>query len=397
MSSRGNPGGFGEEKKMTHVDVDQVCTEKSGLRVEGAGAAAAAMTAAVLAAALLAGCSEETKVEAPQTLPAVAVEITRAGLGLPSVVTAAGSVVADRRVEAASRLTAYIRAVPYKEGDAVRAGDVVAVLDDRDVEENVRAASAKAAKARAAAKDAELDAEKISGLYKEGLVSNNDWRKALLNRTAAADTLREAEAGLAVAEHQRAYAKVAAPVSGRIASVLRREGDLALPGLAVVVIDSESDPKFEFQVPQRAADVVRPGERAEVVVDGVPGVLPGEVERVSGSADRVSRSFLARVKFDAKDAALVKPGMYGRVCVAAGEAATPWAPESAFARRGGLEGVFVIEDGRAAFRWLRTGRRMEGRVEVLAGLKGGEMLVDRPTSDVSDGRAVKVEKTEGVR
>ena len=378
---------------MTHVDFDRDRTEKPGRRVAAAGFAAAAF----LAAALLAGCSEETQVKAPQALPAVSVETTRAGLGLPAVVTAAGSVVADRRVEAASRLTAYIRAVPFKEGDAVKAGDVVAVLDDRDVEENVRAASAKAAKARAALKDAELDAQKISGLYKEGLVSNNEWRKALLNRTAAADTLREAEAGFAAAEHQRVYAKVAAPVSGRIAAVLRREGDLALPGLAVVVIDSESDPKFEFQVPQRAAGVVRPGERAEVVVDGVPGVLAGEVERVSESADRISRSFLARVKFNAGDAALVKPGMYGRVCVTAGESAAPWAPESAFVRRGGLEGVFVVEDGRAAFRWLRTGRRMEGRVEVLAGLKGGEVLVDHPALDVSDGRAVKVEKTEGAR
>lgn len=199
----------------------------------------------------LSGCGkDEAPLQKPQMeLPVEAVEIV-APSSIPQSITALGEVVPDHRVEAASRLSAYIETIPKKEGDLVKAGDVVARLDSRDVEAGVRTAAAKVAAAAAAAKDAALDHEKFSALYQEGLVSETDWRKVSLKNEAAQSDKRQAEAMLAAAKAQLAYTTVRSPIDGRVARVLKREGDLALPGLPIVVVDSEANPKVEFSIPQ---------------------------------------------------------------------------------------------------------------------------------------------------
>ena len=352
----------------------------------------------------LSGCGkDEAPLQKPQMeLPVEAVEIV-APSSIPQSITALGEVVPDHRVEAASRLSAYIETIPKKEGDLVKAGGVVARLDSRDVEAGVRTAAAKVAAAAAAAKDAALDHEKFSALYKEGLVSENDWRKVLLKNEAAQSDKRQAEAMLAAAKAQLAYTTVRSPIDGRVARVLKREGDLALPGLPIVVVDSEANPGVEFSIPQNLRQDLQTGTKALVRLEGDDSSFTGTIERTTESADRISRTTLARIAFSEDDRtraeARLKPGMYVRVEVklyGASANASPWIPESVLATRGGLEGAFVLEDGKAKFRWLRIGKRQNGQAEVLAGLNAGskiDSLINHPSGTLRDGSPVKVSET----
>ena len=365
-----------------------------------------AMSAMVVLTLPLSGCSREEPQasSAAASEPPQAVQVLRPTL-IPQVITALGTVVPDHRLEAASRLSAYIEALPKKEGDLVKAGDVVLKLDPKDVEAAIRAASAKVSIAQAAERDAALDREKFSSLYKEGLVSNNDWRKVSLKYEAARSDLKEAKAFLAMANAQLAYATVRASTDGRVAKVLKREGDLAVPGLPILVIDSAANPKAEFSVPQKERPFIRIGSAVLVSIEGEAGKLKGAIERVTESADRISRSTLARIAFEgdekAKAERLLSPGMYVRVEVPLSEdslegAPALWVPESVLAVRGGLEGAFVLEDGRAKFRWLRTGKRANGRVEILAGLddmrdpKSEPALIEAPSETLRDGSPVRI-------
>ncbi|WP_297610117.1 efflux RND transporter periplasmic adaptor subunit [uncultured Sutterella sp.] len=353
----------------------------------------------------LSGCGKaDAPLQKPQTeLPVEAVEII-APLSVPQSITALGEVVPDHRVEAASRLSAYIEAIPKKEGDLVKAGDVVARLDSRDVEAGVRTAAAKVSAAAAAARDAALDHEKFSALYKEGLVSENDWRKITLKNEAAQSDKRQAEAMLAAAKAQLAYTTVRSPIDGRVARVLKREGDLALPGLPIVVVDSETNPKVEFSIPQNQRQNLQTGTEALVRLEGDDSPFTGTIERTTESADRISRTTLARIAFSEDDRtraeARLRPGMYVRVEVkldGGAEPASPWIPESVLATRGGLEGAFVLEDGKAKFRWLRIGKRQNGQAEVLAGLNAGsesDSLINHPYGTLRDGSPVKVSETQ---
>ncbi len=347
-----------------------------------------ALTAAL--ALFLAGCGDSSKTtaaQAPDPLPVTTVKTTTA----QSVFTTAGSMVADTRTTVASRFSAYVKAVRFEEGDAVKKGDVVAELDSRDVEAAISAAQGKVLAARAAARDAADDAAKYGALYKEGLISNNQWRKVSLKNEGAKSDLAQAEAMLAVAQTQADYLTIRAEHDGHVAAVMKHAGDLALPGLPIAVIDTDANPKFEFHVPESVRSQLSVGQPVTVALDNAAR-LTGRIERLNESADRLTRSYLARATID--DSEGVRPGMYGKLAVRLGGAERPAAPKSALTERGGLTGVFVVEQGKALFHWVKLGKQTADAVEVLAGLSGGETLVESPSAMLYDGAAVTVKEAK---
>ena len=137
-------------------------------------------------------------------------------------------------------------------------------------------------------------------------------------------------------------------------------------------------------------------------MDGESAEFEGTIERTTESADRISRTTLARIAFSGEERtkaeARLKPGMYVREVKRSSSAdASPWVPESVLTTRGGLEGAFVLEEGKAKFHWLRTGKRLGGMVEILAGLRGSESLINQPSGNLRDGSPVKVEKRGGAQ
>ena len=129
------------------------------------------LTAWTAAAVLmLTGCSESPAPSAAsnERQAPTAVSVILEPAYQPQLIQAAGSVAASARVEAASRLAAYIEEIPVKEGDLLQKGDVLFKLDPKDVLAAIHAAEGKLKAAQAALKDAELDREKIDALYREG-------------------------------------------------------------------------------------------------------------------------------------------------------------------------------------------------------------------------------------
>jgi multidrug efflux pump subunit AcrA (membrane-fusion protein) len=102
------------------------------------------------------------------------------------------------------------------------------------------------------------------------------------------------------------------------------------------------------------------------------------------SADPATRSY--QMKIALPETAGLTPGMFGRASFQIGESKSLVVSRQALVERGGLSGVFVVdEDGKAHFRWLHIGREWPDRVEVTAGLKTGERLVAAPDSALRDG------------
>lgn len=112
----------------------------------------------------------------------------------------------------------------------------------------------------------------------------------------------------------------------------------------------------------------------------------------------MTRTFLVRFVLDA--GAQASPGEFGRARFEALPTDRPAVPKRALAVRGGVTGAFVVREGRAAFTWLRLGRETlaqcskgaaaEPVLEVLAGLRGDELLVDRPNDRLADGDPVTI-------
>lgn len=105
------------------------------------------------------------------------------------------------------------------------------------------------------------------------------------------------------------------------------------------------------------------------------------------SGDGVTRRYEVDIVLP-RDARLL-PGMFGRLEILLDEKQAVTVPRAALVRRGGLDGVFVLQDGVARFRWLRTGQRLGDVVEVAAGLSDGETILASVADTVHDGMPIQ--------
>ena len=185
-----------------------------------------------------------------------------------------------------------------------------------------------------------------------------------------------------------AYAKVVAPFDGVVTRKWADVGDLASPGKPLVDIEDPSQLQVWADVPDNLTSEVRPDENLDVRVDGLDNQLAGTVAEISPAADPITHTF--RVKVNLPVTPGLKSGQFARVEVPAGESRTMFVPDAAVVQRGELEILFVIADGHAHLRLVKTGRHLDGRMEILSGLNAGETVVMQGASQLTDGQPVEV-------
>lgn len=274
---------------------------------------------------------------------------------------------ADRSVISA-KLTGTIATLPWGLGQQLHAGDVLLTLSAPDAEARLRQAQAQAS-------EAQRGAERERTLVAKGVDAADVQRDA-------EDRLRYAQAAVAEAEAMLAYASVRAPFDGVITEKNVLPGDLATPGLPLLVLESTQHLRAEGTIPERLAAGLNIGGTLNVMVDENAPVVRGTIEELSGSADAVSRSVLAKIALPAGSA---RSGQFVRLQVPAGESQSLMVPAEAVNLFGQMERVFVVEQGHAVLRLVKTGRREGARIEVLSGLTPGETVVVSPPAALREG------------
>jgi RND family efflux transporter MFP subunit len=353
-------------------------------------AAAAAMIAAVTALAPLAGgCGRESRppaAEHRQVRAAVAsAELAR----VPVIVTATGSVQAAARADVSTRMMGWVRRVHVEEGQTVRAGAPLVTIDDADLRARRAQVEAGIAEAAAVAANAGKMAARFEKLYAEKAVSKQQLDDVLTGRDRAQAGLAAAQAGRdEIANHLR-YLDIVSPIAGLVVRKTVQPGDMASPGMPLVSVEQVDRMKIVARVGEKDVSSVATGDSVTVEVTSLPGaVYRAIVTKVVPAADPGSRTFDIEAFVPNADARL-KSGMFARVLLATGQRDAVLVPEAAVVSRGQLRGVYVLgADGAVALRWIRLGRVNGGRVEVLAGLAGGEKLAVSPAEPLVDGDKV---------
>ncbi len=400
------------------------------LRAAGAGLAVLAAIGAGVA-----GCSVEERpapsasVNAALQPVAVAVE-TLGRHDVEDGVEAVGTVRSRAQSTLSPKIVAAVRSVSVREGDRVRAGQTLVVLDDRDVRAQQRRADAALTEAQSArdetgralaAADRAIEAAtaqhelaqatwtRYRRLVDEGLVSVQDYdERSAGAKVAAAEVARtremrasllarqqQAEAAIARATAERetaalavGYAVIAAPTDGLVVGRSVEVGNLAAPGTVLLTLEEEHY-RLEATVQESDLARVRVGDTAAVTLDAVGRTLAGRVVEIVPAADPMSRTFLVKVELPPTPG--LKSGFYGRARFGARSRAALTVPQSAVTERGQLEAVFVVDGGQtAALRLVKTGKRLGDRVEILSGLADGERVVVRGAERLADGQPVTV-------
>jgi RND family efflux transporter MFP subunit len=342
----------------------------------------------IAAVLMLAAChphEQSAKIE-QKTVDAKTLTVSMTAMAVQDAVP--GSVASEQQVQVASRLMGYIREIRVHEGDAVKAGQLLFTIDPSDINGQVIQARAGVAQAEAALIDAKADYERFSNLYKEESIPKLQYDKIKLQYSIVQSQARAAHAGLDTAQSQLRYAEVRAPIDGVVTQKMASAGDLAAPGRPVLVLENPARLEVQTAVSDETYAHLKTGGSALLEIAGLAAPLTGKIIRLVPVADAMTHTHL--VKLALPEAAGVVSGTFVRVRFDVGSRQGISVPKSALIQRAGITGVFVVEQGVAHYRMVRTGNSADGVVEIEAGLNPGEQVVISSASDIDSGDKINL-------
>ena len=347
-------------------------------------------------AILMAGCTQQDDARTAQMTPAREMSATVAkaqSVDMAVQMPVAGTVVAVESVQLSSRMMGYIRDLKVVEGQSVKKGELLFVIDPVDVQGAVAQAQQGLIQAEAAMKDAQVDFERFEQLYKDEVVNRQQFEKMKLNYDVAKSRVAQARAALAQARGQFEYTQVTAPIDGVVTGKFANEGDMAAPGHPVVSVEDASRLQVQTSVSEAIFRHLSLGMAVDVEIEGQPKLLTAKVARLLPSADPVAHTYPVKLDIDAPG---LRSGTFARVLFTTGTRQVLAIPAKAVIQRAGIKGVFVVDSqGLAQYRMVRTGAQVDGMIEVLSGLQIGERVVTEGASQMQNGDKVVTGQAAG--
>lgn len=293
-----------------------------------------------------------------------------------------GHVEAVRQTVVASQVAGAVVALEVRAGDRVKAGQVLARLDARAAEQQAGALAAQVRAARASAAAASTEYERQRLLHDKQYVSQAALERAEAQyKTAAA----KAAAEIATAEAARTetgYFLVKAPYDGMVSDVAVTQGDMAMPGRALMTVHDPAVLRVAAAIPESAIRrLQQPGAgspQVELPATGRPPLVPSRWS-VLPAGDPATHTIV--LWLDLPQGTEATPGMFARAWLppATGGPDRITIPTRAVVQRAELKAVYVLtREGRALLRQVRLGPAEGDQVEVLSGLAVGERVAVDP-------------------
>lgn len=389
----------------------------------------------LLAAALLVGCnpSDASKTgkkdgQAASGLASRAVQVAPAeSRPMERAVSVIGSLAAIDQATLSAKVTGRLQSLGVDLGTRVRKGDLVAQIEPADYELKLRSAEALLAQARARlglplmgaddqvnpeetstvrqAKASLLESQKqrdrIRALAKRGIspqselevaeanfeITFNRHLEALEDIRQRQGVLQQRRVEVEIARQQLADTRIVAPFDGIVQERRASPGEFLDTAARVVTLVKVDPLRLRIEVPERSAAGVRPGQKVRLAIEGDTNKYAGTISRLSPAIAELSRMLIVEADIPNGQGAL-RPGAFARadIVLAENEPATT-VHRDALITFAGMEKIFVVKDGKAAEKNIVTGRRAGDFIEIIGGLKPGDLVVLSPGS-VQNGQPV---------
>lgn len=352
--------------------------------------------------------------------PRVEVETATVSQVYPSLtftlLNASGYVVAQRKASVAPKTTGTLEWLGVEEGSRVRAGDIIARLENRDVTASRDQAAANLVNARAALeqsqaelRDAGLSYNRQKELVTQGIVAQADfdaadarYRKARGGVDGAKAAINAGRAALRGAEAAIEYTFIRAPFDAVVLTKNADVGDIVTPigaaataKAAVVTIADMSSLQVEADVSEANLEKISVGQPCEIQLDAFPEArFSGAIHMIVPTADRSKATVLVKVRFLDRDSRIL-PEMSAKVAflqraVKADEINPRMAVNpAAVITRNGKSVLFIIKGERVAETPVALGKRIGDMVEIVSGVKAGAKVALKPLEKLKDGTKIK--------
>lgn len=295
---------------------------------------------------------------------------------IPLTIAHMGSVQTARRAIVPSRLNANIDAVRVKVGQSVMQGDVLVLLDEREL--------------KAAVDQAQAEMER----------TQSDWNRYQILLTERSVTQREADqiraafesarANLEAANTRLGYASVKAPFNGVIEQVNFEPGEGVAAGQALLSLEHPGDLEISTHLPRHMASDLEIGSTLTYSTGLNDLSKVAIITELANVADPSTRTIAGILQISSPTN--LKAGDIVRVWLPSEPIQDIWIPSQLIHQHGQMEYVYLVHDSKAAMRLVKTGKRQssEGLTQILSGLKEGDMLITSSSEDLTDGHLVTI-------
>jgi membrane fusion protein, multidrug efflux system len=346
---------------------------------------------------------------APQGLSDVAVKAVPVTVApvvardVPLEIQSLGTVIPFQSVAIKSRIESQIVAVNFKDGDEVKKGDLLFVLDDRAIKAQLEKVKAELVRDQAQLEDLKLQYERNKSLTEGRAISKQVVESSKFAVQAQAALVAADLAAVDNLSIQLGYTQIVAPIDGRTGTITSTVGNnVKINDVPLVTINQIQPILVQSSLPQNSFDDVRRAMNAGAVVVAAkigssPAVVEGTLAYIDNTIDKGTGTFVARSMFSNADQSLW-PGMLVSVMLTVGsEENAIVIPEVAVQNSYSGDFVFVIAQDKAQKRAIKVQRNFQGMAIISDGIKVGETVATDGMLSLSDGAAVSVRATGEVK
>ncbi len=382
----------------------------------------------------------------PVEIPPVSVEtVTAEVMPFYETYSYTGTIMSEQSTIVPAQVDSTVKKILVDEGESVKGGQLLAVLDDTQFlnevavarasyemakqaltsagsarPEHIAQAEANYRSAKISAQNAQRNYERMKALFREGVTSRAQmetaemqYESAMALLTSAEENLKIARTGarpedkkslqlaidlalaqLRLAERRFSHTRIYAPYEGEISKRMVAVGDFVGLGQSVFEIVSSGNLKIEIYVPAEKIDLLEIGQTAEVAIDRLKEPIEATVDEVIESADPFTRLFKVRLSLPAMEELL--PYDFAEVTLRwkLGDGAVVLPAVAILAPASEEPYVFIAENGKAKRIAVKLGLRNGERAQVVEPLKGGETVIVSGQHFLADGTPVRVTDTK---
>lgn len=284
-----------------------------------------------------------------------------------------GTVKAKTTSVIAGRMMGTVTSLGVKEGDRVKAGQVLMTVDDRDVAQRVTAAekAVEAAKQNKSLMDVTYQRYKM--LHDEKALSKQEIDEIESRKEIADIEYERARAGLAEARVYHGFTRITAPFSGMVTEKKIESGGMAVPGMPLLTLEDTSSFILEVNAEESLSAVLKRGMPVEIRLDSIGRDIEGRISEMVPAVDPRSRTFLIKIEIKDRD---LKSGLYARVKIPVGTKEAILVPKGAIIEKGQLTGVYAVDEkGVITYRLVRIGKEYDENTEILSGIKPKDRII----------------------
>jgi membrane fusion protein, multidrug efflux system len=361
--------------------------EPAGLRTGGSVILAFCLCAMVLGN--VACTKKEQKVQKER---AVNVRVQAAETrSLRSFVDSVGTLNPLEMVNVSSELDGILQSIRVDEGSSVTRNQLIAVIKDTDYSLAMEQAGAILRQAEAALANAKQEYQRKEALYREELVTKQQFDDVVARLAVAQGDVARAKAGQEMAGEKLTKVKIFAPMAGSIKEKKVTAGDYVRNGTFLVSIIRTDLLKLNFSVTEKDVGNIRTDQDVLFTVDAYPGQeFRGRVKTIYPNLEEKTRSLQVEAVVANADGRL-KPGLFCRVTLYTGPARnTVVVPITALQYDNSTTKLFVVEGDRAKERKVKIGRKYGEFVEIIEGTKDKETVVTVGQNNLMEGVLVNV-------